>query len=108
MLPALIVERDRILVAAQGFLRQVGRIEGHALLYALFTGVPAEVFALGGKTDAERRLRQGCHPGEDVRILFELERYAAVALLELLGGAILDPIVGHRGHRYEDVAGFRR
>jgi hypothetical protein len=53
------------------------------LLHQLGFRVLRQVLALGGEADAEGRLRQAGDPGEDVRVLLQIERQVlAVALLD--------------------------
>src|SRR3954467_6045287 len=102
MLALCVVERDLVLVAPHGVLRDVGGDQRQVLLRELRLRVARQVLALRGEADTERRPWLPGHPGEDVRILLEFEARRAVALFDLVRGRILYAIVGDRCNRNED------
>src|SRR3990172_4133520 len=108
VLAAVVEKRDRILFRPERLLRQVRGEQRQLLHRALLSGVLRELLALGGETDAERRLGHPSDPGEDVGVLLELERQAlAAAFLVFSRSPVPDAIVGDRRDRYEHVAAAR-
>ena len=80
-LPVVVEYHQAVFVAAEAVLDQVADNDGDLLVAALLFRVVGEVFAFGGKADAQWRFGQRGDFGEDVRIEYELDRGRCVAVL---------------------------
>src|SRR5258706_1197388 len=85
MLAAVVEEGERAVVRAERLVREIGGEQRNAFARALVLRVRAQVLALRGKADAERRVLAPGDPREDIRILDEVEGHAPAAVfLDLL------------------------
>ena len=93
-----------VFIAPEAVLNQIADNEWNLLAEAFLFRVGREIFAFGGKADAQRRGGQGRDRRENVRIKGEFDRCRCLAFfLYLLFGGGLRAVIGYGGDADENI-----